>query len=517
MNKYQHLAFGLLTFFCLLSFGSQAQYYSVMGKGGMGTTFATDFHAIGINPANLGFRKSFRDPKLVIGAMEGGISVLAEALNRNQLFNTIFNPTKYNFSYEEKQAVANNFANKNFNADISFMWLGVSYSNDKLGGFAFSIRDRILFSALFNQTASEIAFMGFNAPYFPTILLSNGREIDKNKNPNLTSDQREQAYRGTFRNIEDAKNYSAILDGSRFSMSWVREYNLSYGKKIVDLYNFSMHIGAGVRYMQGKGVIDLAAQGGQLTSSIISLSPTFGLDFGTDPKVVQSPSFKPANPDASFFQKFAFAESVGGGFGFDLGINMVIKRNLYIGAALNNIGNITWDGNVYDLTDGKLVDLEGTGFNTYNILTNAENALQFAGDLSPFKWQGVEAKVRPLPSTFRFGASYEYFRTFHLGFDVIMPLNDVSGNLKNPLFIVGGDWQINRLIKVSSGLNYGGNSGRHVNVPAGITFSNKRRSLEVGLATLDFQSLVLSLGKSSTISLAAGVKIKIAKLPFGLK
>lgn len=517
MNRYKHLAFGLLAFFCLLSFASKAQYYSVMGKGGMGTTFATDFHAIGINPANLGFRKSFRDPKLVIGLMEGGVSVLAEALNRNQLFNTIFNPTKYNFTYEEKQAVANSFADKNFNADISFMWLGVSYSNDKLGGFAFSIRDRILFSALFNQTASEIAFMGFNAPYFPIILLSNGKTIVKSQNPNLTSDQREQAYRGTFSNEDEAQNYSAILKGSRFSMSWVREYNLSYGKKIVDLYNFSMHIGAGVRYVQGKGVIDLAAEDNKLTSSIISLSPTFGLDFGTDPKIVQSPTFSPPDPSASFLEKFAFAKSVGSGFGFDLGINMVIKRNLYIGAAINNIGSINWDGNVYDLTDGKLVSLEGTGFNTYNILTNAQSALQFAGDLSPFKWEGVKAQVRPLPSTFRFGASYEYFRTFHLGFDIIMPLNNVSGNLKDPLYIVGGDWQINRLIKISSGVNYGGNSGKHVNIPAGITFSNNRRSLEVGLATLDFQSLVLSLGRSSTISIAAGVKIKLAKLPFGLK
>jgi hypothetical protein len=54
MKKY--LLTALLSMYSFLSF-SQAEMsvYSATGRAGVATTFVTDYQAIGINPANLGF------------------------------------------------------------------------------------------------------------------------------------------------------------------------------------------------------------------------------------------------------------------------------------------------------------------------------------------------------------------------------------------------------------------------------------------------------------------------------
>ena len=58
----------LLTILTLLftycsSVAQDVSNYSATGRGGVATTFATDYQTVGINPANLGFRKSVFNKK----------------------------------------------------------------------------------------------------------------------------------------------------------------------------------------------------------------------------------------------------------------------------------------------------------------------------------------------------------------------------------------------------------------------------------------------------------------------
>jgi hypothetical protein len=342
----------LLTIFLLIML-LLSTHYQLVAQGdisaftatgrGVATTFTTDYQTIGINPANLGFRRSFRDPKITLGFFEQSSSFFSGALSRSELINTILYPSDANFSLEEKAKAIPRLQNRALAANIDFMIVGASISLPKIGGFAFSIRDRIQFFTRLNPTVTEIAFLGQNASYFPELELANGRVI--RNTPNLPERIREQVVGGGYyNNPDDAKNYGEILNNSRVSSVWYREYNFSYGTKIIDQYNLSVHAGAGMRFISGIALIDLLAQNNRLVEDNISLSPTFGLDFGENVNAPQAPSFQSPQQGASNFRKFLGAKPVGSGFGFDIGLNFVIKRNFYLGVALNNIGSINWTG-----------------------------------------------------------------------------------------------------------------------------------------------------------------------------
>jgi hypothetical protein len=165
---------------------------------------------------------------------------------------------------------------------------------------------------------------------------------------------------------------------------------------------------------------------------------------------------------------------------------------------------MNWNGNVYRVNDGRLVQFAGLGFNNYNILGANESNFQFAGDKSPLSWEGSEEITEALPGQIRIGASYNYFRTIHIGFDVVIPRNDVAGNLEQPLFAIGGDFQAFKTLRFSTGLNAGGNNDSRVNIPLGATYTARRGFYEAGIATRDVVTYFANAGGGSTISLALG-------------
>ena len=63
--------------------------YPATGKG-VASTFVTDYHALGINPANLGWR-SYEDKKFTMGSMETGFSLYSDALTKQTLRTSIRN------------------------------------------------------------------------------------------------------------------------------------------------------------------------------------------------------------------------------------------------------------------------------------------------------------------------------------------------------------------------------------------------------------------------------------------
>lgn len=485
-------------------FAQEQNSFKATGRGGVATTFATDYQAIGVNAANLGIRKNFRDPSFTFGFLETNLFFSSEDLDRNELFHSIFNPKAASIklgSHEEKKEAAERMTNSKIAANIELTWFGFHYSRPKFGGIAVSMVDRMQLSLFLGKTASEIAFLGYNASYFSSLSLTNGLVIPNN--PNVSDIQREQVYLGAVPS-DSAQTYAKVLDGTRISSMWFREYNLSYGKKTIDEYNFSLHLGVGYRFISGIALLNIESRNGVLEQNSLSLSPTFGLNFNNDPAIVKAPGFIPADPNASILQQALFAKPVGYGNGFDFGLNMVIRRNLYIGFAINNIGSITWDGNVTSLNkDGKLAQFAAAGLNTYSFF-DGSNAFQFGGDESALKIVGVPPIKTELPTVIRAGISYEYFKTFHIGIDIIAPQKRTAGSLNSPIIAIGGDWQINRLIKLSSGFSIGGNTDR-LNFPIGFTYTGLRRRYELGASIRDVRTLLIDIKNGgSTLSFSTG-------------
>lgn len=447
---------------------SQQTDFTSMGRG-TSTTFVTDYHTTGINPANLGFKRKYESKHVTFGLFETGFTAYSGALEKKEFRNSLTDFGSEDFTYEQKMKAAAQFAGENMALNVEMNWLGVSYQNDKIGGFSFNIRETGRWFSTFNDNLSKILFLGYrNNDYFDQLLLNNGMTVAND--PSMYADYESQG--GIKKGIKSigAQYYSQLFEGSRVSMLLYREYALNYGKELKITDNFSIAGGAGIKYLQGYGVMDIQVKDGKMTS-FGAFSPAFGVDFG---------NASMTNPSADTSNGY---RSVGSGLGMDLGFNIYYKEKIKLGFAFTNIGSITWKGNVYTAQDTVLYDMESEGFDGYNVFQQAGD---IASDEGLFKWQGAEKLKTRLPTTFRIGISHQLEDKGEVGIDVIIPLNDQPGTIQKPYWAIGGDFRIFRFLRLSSGLAYGGNFDKRLNIPLGVTFViGEQASWEIGFASRD--------------------------------
>ncbi|WP_146201602.1 DUF5723 family protein [Sediminitomix flava] len=516
----KHLILLLLLIIFFHSTKTKAQEgtsYAISGRGGVATTFATDYQSLGINPANLGIRKSFRDPKITIGSMETSLTFFAEALNRQDLYNSVFKPANSQFTYEDKVKAVDAFSNTDYSVNANILLFGTSISlPKKWGGIGFGIKDRITTYINISENATELAFLGAAAQFFPELELSSGEVIDNprfsgnSSAPQLTNEQFESIVRSGYGLTNNNSpitplTYGEVLDGSHISANWYREFNLSYGVQLIDSYDFELYIGSGVRYLMGLMMLDIKAENNELTRNYMAFSPSFGIQFGNDSGNVTGIALNPEE-NKTIPQLLANPTPIGGGIGLDFGIQMRIFRNLSLGASITNLGEITWDADVRQFNaSGTLQQFIGLGYNNYNLLVT-DGDFGFGGDSESFETQPFDQKTLTiqLPTMLRFGLSYEFFRLYHIGMDVILPQNDAPGNLAAPYYAIGGDFRPSKIWKLSTGVNWGGNNGAKINLPLGITYIGRKGLYEAGIATQDISTYIADLGNGSTFSLAFG-------------
>lgn len=484
--------------------------FTATGRGGVATTFSTDYQTIGINPANLGFVKSFRDPLITIGLYESSFTVRAEPLRRSELFNALFaSPErKDRLTYAQKEELASRYANKEFILNLDVMTFGASFHLPKNIGIAVNMRDRVQLYTKLGPQAANLAFLGANSGYFSHLVLSNGGDpIVNDRFPfdptpgatqpqtTLTEEQQASVVIGTFADQADASTAREVMAGSRISASWLREYNINIGARIFDSYNFSMYAGVGFKAITGIFFMDVDVNEDGETFNENYLTVADGL-INFDKFTLQS---------GLGALDLAFPSGASAGYGLDFGMTMVIKRNFYVGAAVTNIGEINpkSEGS-YRIESNNLVEqFQGHGLDNFSILSSSENSFAIGGERSPINWQNETVDKIELPTALRVGASYEYLKTVHVGIDIIHPLKKVAGNLENTLVGVGGDFRIAKLFRISSGANFVFTSGSKVNIPLGLTYTSRKNRYEAGVATKDIITY-FSNNVGSTFSFAGG-------------
>ncbi len=446
---------------------SEMSVFTATGRAGVATTFVTDYQSIGINPANLGWSPKYEGKKVTLSLLEGSYSAFSGALSKPEFRNSIMNYNSDSLTHAEKVQAARDFIEQGLAINADIMALGFSINLGKAGGVAFMIRDRFQWYSIANETTSQIMFLGYNAPYFDTTT------VDANND--------------TVGIASNPKMYSEILDGSKFKLSWYREFALSYGKQFIDGESFKLYAGAGVKYISGLAYMNIESENGKFTA-FSALTPGFDINYGA--AAVNNPS--------TVTQSGNLPNSVGHGLGFDLGVSVEINEKLKIGASITDIGSITWDGNVYQASDDTLISLKTEGFNSYNLFTEAEN---FVGENGVFTWTGVPSVKTNLPTKIRFGASYELIEDkLNMGLDIVSPMNQVSGNFEKMLIAYGLDFKILKWATISTGFYNGGNYG--FNIPVGLTVNTSSGSWEAGIASRD--AVTFFTNNNPTLSLAFG-------------
>ena len=229
--------------------------FTATGRGGVINTFATDYQAIGINPANLG-RHGEATVAFTIG--EFGAGLASRSLGKD-LFKRIINADGQTLTAADRTQLVDGLTGENalnLNVDITTLGLAFNLPNG-LGGIAISNRQRIGCHLALNHNSADIVVNGKNAqsitPYYrPRHRQPHGPAAA----PGFDVSRRHGHPNGLDQRIQRGLRRPR-LDKAAFKAS----------------------VGAGYRYIQGIGVADMRAEEGSL-SAYSALSPVFDVNYG---------------------------------------------------------------------------------------------------------------------------------------------------------------------------------------------------------------------------------------------
>lgn len=417
--------------------------FSNVARGGVSTTFVTDFQAIGINPANLGRTGNAR-VAFTIG--EFGIGVGSQSLTRTQLRKFIEDSGE-ELNQVQKREMARAFTSDNvLNLNVDATPVAFSVVLPVVGSFAFSSRQRVSTHLGLNKNTAELLWLGKDAPIYPA-----------NFNP------------------ATAPLVSEVLDGTSIQMAAYNEYNIAYGRQVLSLPAFVLSVGAGYRYIQGIGVVDVRSKDGNL-EAYSALSPQFNIDYGS---VVNNPSFNLQKDTDKLIQP------VGRGHGYDVGLAAELGKKVRLGASVTDIGQMAWEGNLLTANDQKLKRLRSNGADSYEFFSELADIFASGTD-SLFQYKPAQERKASLPTKFRAGAGIRVGSRLEVGADVTMPLNDVAGNIPAAFYGVALDVKPLSWIRLSTGATSG--AGYGLGIPVGFAIATK--VYELGFGTRDLRGLL---------------------------
>ncbi|MCF6170331.1 MAG: DUF5723 family protein [Bacteroidales bacterium] len=465
--------FFFVFFVTFLSAQTELSSFNSTG-GGYATSSINDYQSLGINPANLGWKRN--DHTMNLGLFEFGFSLYSEALTRSQIANDLYgNPVTLDMQGKKDAAAA--FTDARMFGTASLMWVGFSYQDEEIGGIAFSVRDRFTWHSLLNDNGASYLFLGYNDPYFDSTAFENGGQV---------------GYRSRAAGVGQV---SDIYKGSDYHMLMYREFNLGYGRKVIKNDDFGWYLGINLKYLMGQAMVRYyQKENGELIGNS-SLSPGFAIDYSSNGIYDGQVNKLTGNG----------LKTVGTGFGFDIGTTLEIKQNLKIGLAVNDIGSIKWTKNVYEGRDGGVWRTDTPGLDNYNIFEEGQ-LIKTDNGPPPFDTTlvGIADLKLKLPMHFRGGISYTFNETIEAGVDTYIPLGDkVPGTFEAPVFSFGTRINPAKWVQLSISVVAGGKFG--TNVPFGITFyplKNEKNTWEIGIASRDM--ITVFRQSNPTVSYAFG-------------
>jgi len=468
----------------VLTFGyaqTEGSVFTSTGRG-VSTTFATDYQALGINPANLAWTKEFKGKRVAFGFLETGLSLSSSIINSPVVNQSTTIPFSFGFnsdaSYSDFQEFSSDLQNgMSLNADLRLFGIAVT---TKIAGFGFSVNERYSMNVRTSQDFADIASFGFGSPYFDTLVYNQGGSINKVANSQVTYD--------SLRSDTSVKLVAGIsgnpitipelMEGTQIKVSWIREFNFGFGTKIFKNKKFGLYAGVGIKYLQGMALLDMEASNNNF-DGFVSYSPSLAGGSGI-PGLFSNGNIQYKLPKAA-----------GSGFGVDLGLNVKAFKRIKIGVAVNDIGSITWTENTYNAqADSLLRTFRVKGFyadsGSLQAISGGTTFDSILNNLVDIRAGNFSKRVN-LPSTFRLGASIQFGKILEIGGEVVTPLNVRPGNLVSSVYSFGGDLKLGPVI-LSSGIVLQNN--QVLRVPVGIVFRTFGGLSEIGFSTRDINSLI---------------------------
>ncbi len=437
--------------------------FTETGRGAV-IAFATDYQALGINPANLAWGNEY-GKRFTLGFAQFGFSFYSESFTRGNFTNAILGSNK-ELSLSEKIEAGRALTASDLTLNADVMLVGGAVNTRVAGNFAFSVNFSNQFYGNLNERAANQLFTGYIDPYFDQWVVRNpGGGIDTITNQGAESDRIADVIKGFASNPLSA---SELYGGTSIRALSTIEYKLGYGYTAYETDDLKLSVGAGLKYIQGLYILDVKIDDDGGIDAFTASTPALDIDYG---------SGKLNNPSAI---SGSALKSVGSGFGFDLGLNLELEHRFRIGLSVVDIGFLTFDGNVYSASDTAVFDTKTIGIDSYNIFGDLD---ALVGDEGLFRWAGEEERNVTLPTQMRLGLGYFPIDWLRLGLDVAVPLNERPGNPDQMSLAAGMDVLPIPSVRISAGAATGANYG--FRVPVGLNFILGGGGWEMGVATRD--------------------------------
>ncbi len=439
----------------LLVYAAQNAYSQLDGgafnstASGFSVVSLNDYQTLGVNPANLGWKKD--DHKLHLGMFEFGMSIYSEPLTKSMVFQDLLGSSTNFSSQTERNEAIQRFTDTELLINISNTLFGISFQDEKIGGFAFAVRQRVSWRSTLNEQASEFLFEGYNSPYFDSIVtLPNGDTIGYTTDPEAAS---------------------KLYNPTDITHLFCNEFVLGYGRKLVNKENFKFFAGIDFKLLQGFGIMQYNSITVTEVEGYQALGPAYGVTY-SEPT--------PSQLSGSGWQ------TAGLGFGIDIGLSFEIYQKTRVAISLNDIGSIKWDGNVYEGENVPIWKIETPGINNYNIFSESGGIIADNDNLG--KWEGLPDKTVSNPMHLRFGANHQAIDELAFGIEFIFPLGEeeTPGAFIEPFYAAGVQYSPAKWFQLSAGFSYGGGYG--FNIPLGFTFrpiNDENTMWEMGFASRD--------------------------------
>ena len=484
------IVFSLLSLLSVFNAETQTQgiAYTAVGKG-VATTFLTDYQCLGINPSALGWGTGYEKKKWTMGSSEFAYGMYSDVLTSEKLKNfssSIWSSIKKekgnSFDWAKQRNAIADYAMAGVSVFADYNWAGISFQGKRFGGIAFNIHENYKFYSKLNQKTTDVVINGRLASLFDSLTLNfNGVDVKVANKGSLSPDSMKAVVAG---NISVPINLSSLLKGSQIKMSWNRSYNLGYGRKVFEIDSvLEVYAGVGARLIKSMAMFDLdaTAEGVNLHSS---LSPIFNINY----QDILS------GGKNTFNYSGGIPPSVGSGYGIDLSGSALFLGSFKVAMAINNLGSVTYDRNVYRIKDTLVASMQLNGLGDVNLTKSINQLISKGGVLA---LQGTEKYKLANAALFRLGASYHYKQRLGIGFDLVAPFNrDNPGNIKNAVISFGGDVRIFDWLQLSAGF-YGGGLYKN-NIPMGVNFIKNNGAYEFGIASRN----ILTFFKEDTHNLS---------------
>ena len=447
---------------------------------GAATPFAlsSDYRALGFNPALMTFDGWEGGYTRTTGGLEGGLSIRSTFLERADLWSQLRGGTESESTPWTVDDWVDALTDEDLHMGASF--LSAAYAK-RMGSWAFAYANRrsVLASVNLSSTAAKL-FSDGGLDLFSSIRLVDSGEIVPVEDFDFTLGQ---VWEGVELNTE--ATLANLLQGSTFSFQSVRSHEVGLSKSwgAQREGGWELHTGVGARLILGSAYFDLQAEGDELQA--------FGArSEGLSWSSIQA--FDSLRGTGLSLGWLDILSPAGRGWSVDVG-GVLARDNIWIGASLVDVGQMTWKGKQYGIQNLSLglapnaTDPEAFDPSQFSI--DPGSWLSSASDLlNPESWfesgQDEERVVRAKPML-----------ALSAGFRPIQPVVLAANmSVRNRDAIARGGWtggatagvRLTSVLVLEAGVH----RGRQDVVRYPVSFRlSMRRGLEFGLRTSDVSVL----------------------------